>query len=132
MEHENCLGKRVVIKQSSDENILLLATVKWRGELPGKKSEWIGIVYDEPHGKHDGTFNGIKYFESPNQYASFIRENKILSNITLYNAIKLQYTRDIKMEKLNSDSEVFFNQSPIEQLTTISVRVVNLNFDQQF
>nr|XP_039259518.1 tubulin-folding cofactor B-like [Styela clava] len=34
---------------------------------------WIGVEYDEPYGKNNGTVDGIKYFECANKYGSFLR-----------------------------------------------------------
>ena len=116
------IDQRIIIKQTND--VLLLATIRWSGVLPSKKGLWYGIVYDEPHGKHNGSYNGKVYFDCPPQYGSFVRENKISTEISLVNAIKMQYTRDLSMEKVAgqaADSQVFFNNTPIEDLTTISV-----------
>lgn len=42
-----------------------LGTVKWMGEVPGTQGMWYGVDWDdENRGKHDGTHNGIKYFET--------------------------------------------------------------------
>ena len=119
---EIVVDQRVVIKQS--ENQFPLATVKWIGELPDKKGKWFGIVYDEPYGKHDGIFNGHSYFSCPAPYGSFVREPKILSELDLETAIKIQYTRDFAMEELagvSADSKVFFKDKPIDNLVAVSV-----------
>lgn len=122
LEMEIVVDQRVVIKQS--DNQFPLATVKWIGELPDKKGKWFGIVYDEPYGKHDGMFNGHSYFSCPAPYGSFVREPKILSELDLETAIKIQYTRDFAMEELagvSADSKVFFNDKPIDSLLAVSV-----------
>lgn len=42
-----------------------LGTVKWIGEVPSTQGVWYGVDWDdENRGKHDGTHNGIKYFET--------------------------------------------------------------------
>jgi tubulin-specific chaperone E len=57
-----------------------LCTVRYRGVLPGTKGSWLGVEWDaEDRGKHDGTYNGIRYFHclstSPTA-GSFIRPSR--------------------------------------------------------
>ena len=41
-----------------------LCTVRYIGEVHGTKGQWIGVEWDDPtRGKHDGSHNGIKYFD---------------------------------------------------------------------
>ncbi len=37
----------------------------------------MGVQYDEPMGKHDGTVNGKKYFECPNKYGAFVKVSNV-------------------------------------------------------
>lgn len=37
----------------------------------------IGVKFDEPVGKGDGTRNGKRYFEAEPKYAAFVRPNKV-------------------------------------------------------
>ena len=115
------IGQRVLIKQSEKVH---LATLKWQGELPAKKGLWYGGVYDEPIGKHDGTYNGVSYFPCAHPYGSFVRENKIETEMSLQEAINTQYSRDIQMEEIageSADSKVYFKDKPIDKLRSISV-----------
>lgn len=41
-----------------------LCTVRFIGSVQGKSGEWLGVEWDDPaRGKHNGTFEGVKYFE---------------------------------------------------------------------
>jgi tubulin-folding cofactor B len=37
------------------------------------KGFWVGVQYDEPVGKHDGSVKGQRYFQCPDGYGSFLR-----------------------------------------------------------
>ena len=38
---------------------------------------FIGIALDEPYGKYNGKYNGVKYFECKEKYGVFLRPDKI-------------------------------------------------------
>lgn len=41
-----------------------LCTVRYNGEVQGTKGQWIGVEWDDPaRGKHDGSHEGVKYFD---------------------------------------------------------------------
>ena len=39
-------------------------TVRYIGEVHGTKGQWLGVEWDDPaRGKHDGSHDGVKYFD---------------------------------------------------------------------
>lgn len=39
-------------------------TVRYIGHVHGTKGQWLGVEWDDPQrGKHDGSHNGVKYFD---------------------------------------------------------------------
>jgi len=127
----DCLTEMVKILQSVGDRILvtqkdrlLPATVRFVGSLPGKEGDWYGVEYDEPYGKHDGSHEGTSYFQCARKFGSFVRPQKILSEISVADAIKVQYSRDISMEEkigeMNS-SQIFIKEKPLNELKSISV-----------
>lgn len=55
-----------------------LGTVRYVGQVPELKlGWWIGIQYDEPQGKNDGTAKGKRYFECPANYGGFVRPEQV-------------------------------------------------------
>ncbi|RLV90931.1 Cell polarity protein alp11 [Spathaspora sp. JA1] len=41
------------------------------------KSDWIGIEFDEPVGRNDGSINGVKIFEARNNHGSFVKPKQV-------------------------------------------------------
>jgi tubulin-folding cofactor B len=52
--------------------------VKFVGETSFKPGYWVGVEYDEPVGKHDGTVDGTKYFDSRPKHGAFLRPDKVV------------------------------------------------------
>ena len=38
---------------------------------------WVGVQFDEPVGKSDGSVKGTRYFEAGAGYAGFVRPDKV-------------------------------------------------------
>ncbi|EGR32395.1 tubulin folding cofactor b, putative [Ichthyophthirius multifiliis] len=53
-------------------------TIQYIGKIPDLgQGYYIGIQLDEPIGKNNGSYNGVKYFNCQNKYGLFIRPDKI-------------------------------------------------------
>ncbi|GEQ67957.1 hypothetical protein JCM33374_g1623 [Metschnikowia sp. JCM 33374] len=54
--------------------------VKFVGKIPALdegKSPWIGIEFDEPVGKNDGSIGDQRFFQARSSHGSFVRPNKV-------------------------------------------------------
>ncbi len=38
---------------------------------------WVGVAYDEPLGKHDGSVKGTRFFQCPMGHGAFVRPDKV-------------------------------------------------------
>ncbi|UJR30557.1 hypothetical protein I4U23_018086 [Adineta vaga] len=52
-------------------------TVMFKGKVHFKPGVWVGIQYDEPLGKNNGSVEGKKYFECPDKYGAFVRPSSV-------------------------------------------------------
>lgn len=69
------VGARVSVKGKS-------GVVRFAGPTQFSTGQWVGIELDQPHGKNDGSVQGIRYFECESQssnglYGLFVRPNTI-------------------------------------------------------
>ncbi|KAK9390504.1 CAP Gly-rich domain-containing protein [Lipomyces mesembrius] len=75
------VGKRCRVVEPSERR----GIVKFVGRVPELQSAgteeddavWVGVDFDEPVGKNDGTMQGVKYFEARKNHGSFFRPEKV-------------------------------------------------------
>ena len=52
--------------------------VRFVGKVPGlAPGFWVGVQFDEPVGKHDGTVKGVRYFECAANFGGMVRPDKV-------------------------------------------------------
>uniref|UniRef100_A0A6P7GVT6 Tubulin-folding cofactor B n=1 Tax=Diabrotica virgifera virgifera TaxID=50390 RepID=A0A6P7GVT6_DIAVI len=64
---------KVSVQNASDK----LGTVMYTGQVEGLSGYWIGVKYDEPLGKNDGSLKGKRYFQCPEKYGAFVKPHSI-------------------------------------------------------
>lgn len=86
---EFTIGKRVHSIGDSRK----IGTVMYVGNVEGYSGTWIGVDWDnDGSGKHDGSHNGVRYFEAKSpKSASFNRPHTLSTGITLLEALKVRY-----------------------------------------
>nr|XP_009800788.1 PREDICTED: tubulin-folding cofactor E isoform X2 [Nicotiana sylvestris]XP_016455577.1 PREDICTED: tubulin-folding cofactor E isoform X3 [Nicotiana tabacum] len=69
-----------------------IGTVKYVGAVEGYEGKWVGVDWDNGYGKHDGSHNGVRYFEAQGpKTASFVRPHNLSSGIPLLKALEIRY-----------------------------------------
>lgn len=89
------IGERVSIGTKSNQEVHL-GTVRFVGALQGKDGTWAGVEWDDPcRGKHDGSFEGVRYFHCGQKppSASFLNASKVSRGSALTDAFYERYAR---------------------------------------
>ncbi|KAJ3239521.1 hypothetical protein HDU81_005748 [Chytriomyces hyalinus] len=71
------VGDRCQVVVDDEGGMAKRGVVKFVGLTKFKPGYWVGIEYDEPLGKHDGSVGGERYFEAKPKYGVFARPNKV-------------------------------------------------------
>ncbi|CAB4297902.1 unnamed protein product [Prunus armeniaca] len=77
-----------------------IGTVRYVGPVQGYSGTWVGVDWDNGEGKHDGTINGVQYFQARSERSgSFVRSQNLSSGISLLQALQLRYQGDTTKEE---------------------------------
>ncbi|KAL5993275.1 hypothetical protein ACLOJK_014199 [Asimina triloba] len=77
-----------------------IGTVRYVGPVEGHSGIWVGVDWDNRDGKHDGSVNGIRYFEAKcEKSGSFVRPHNLSSGISFLEALILRYRGDSTKEE---------------------------------
>ncbi|KAI3380051.1 hypothetical protein SNEBB_002059 [Seison nebaliae] len=87
------------VVQHREKNIF--GEIKFIGQLPKLKGEWIGVDWFNGDGKHSGEHDGIKYFETKfEKSGSFIRRKHLVYGKNVYVALLNVYFSVIQNEEM--------------------------------
>ncbi|XP_038876773.1 tubulin-folding cofactor E [Benincasa hispida] len=77
-----------------------IGTVAFVGTLEGYSGTWVGVDWDDNNGKHDGSINGVRYFQAKlERSGSFVRVQNLSFGINLLQALELRYRGDSTKEE---------------------------------
>lgn len=63
--------------ESLDSTLSKRGIVRFVGPTKFSKGIWVGIEYDEPFGKNDGSVQGERYFSCRANYGVFVQPDKV-------------------------------------------------------
>ncbi|XP_076907204.1 tubulin-folding cofactor E-like [Bidens hawaiensis] len=79
-----------------------IGTVKYVGPVQGYSGIWVGVDWDNCDGKHDGSVNGVRYFNAHfPKSASFARPHNLSSGVSLLQALNIRYRTTSTKEELD-------------------------------
>jgi dynactin complex subunit len=83
------VGQRV---QSIDKGPNKIGTIKYIGPVQGYQGIWAGVDWDDGDGRHNGTVNGVIYFDADGEKsASFVRLHSLSMGVTFMEALFCRY-----------------------------------------
>ncbi|RKP36423.1 CAP Gly-rich domain-containing protein [Dimargaris cristalligena] len=62
----------------TDDGLAKNGTVRYVGPTHFSSGYWVGVEYDEPLGKNDGSIDGERYFSCLNKHGAFVRPNRVI------------------------------------------------------
>ena len=100
MQDESSPEFRVGQRVHSANDPRRIGTVKYVGPIEGHAGEWVGVDWDTGEAKHDGSVNGIRYFQAgSDRSGSFVRAKVISPGISVVRALELRYRTDSTKEE---------------------------------
>eukprot|EP00249_Psilotum_nudum_P006771 c20044_g1_i1 orf=398-2047(-) len=85
-----CIGQRV--QSISPAKSPQIGTVKYIGAVEGYEDVWVGVDWDSGDGRHNGTVNGVRYFDTVGERSgSFVRPSALTGGVTLLEALISRY-----------------------------------------
>ncbi|OZC07946.1 CAP-Gly domain protein [Onchocerca flexuosa] len=72
---ERKVGDRCTVHASNQQE--KRGVISYIGRTKFKDGYWIGVAYDEPFGKHDGSVDGERYFTCENKHGVFVRPREV-------------------------------------------------------
>lgn len=70
------VGARVKVIPATERDLERIGTIKFVGSTDFAPGVWIGVHYDEPVGRNDGSVEGKRYFECPSKYGGFVKSER--------------------------------------------------------
>ncbi|MED6109337.1 hypothetical protein PIB30_032559 [Stylosanthes scabra] len=90
--HDSSHGFRVGQRVHSAGDSRRIGTVKYVGPVEGYSGTWVGVDWDNGEGKHDGSINGVRYFQAKSERSgSFVRAPNLSQGISLIEALERRY-----------------------------------------
>jgi dynactin complex subunit len=89
-ESEVRVGQRVRMVDAGREP--QTGTVQYVGPVEGHGGAWAGVDWDNGEGRHDGSVNGVRYFQAKHALSgSFVRPRNLSPGVSLLEALSLRY-----------------------------------------
>lgn len=98
--------------------------VRYIGPLPDTHAVWVGIEWcNSSRGKHNGVYNGIKYFEAEHHSgSSFVRHENVRScNVSFISALKNKYGREYCDPNADKKIAAFMNACKVQCIELVGM-----------